>query len=253
MASDFPPIPLVLERKDLSGVHIVVGSECVHQVEFLQAVVGAIEVIVIEGVLTDQTIYARQETNTVVLYVEREQNLQLAEDTRRRVSVWSCGPVAANSAACHSLVRYAARILGREVAPELLHSVSAAVVSENGPTSPLGGLVWSALGLITKPPATAHWKQPWESPTAWVPPTVAPSYRLNTLHKDLTHYVYSLDGQRKHQEFPGLSPARFRWLEGLRLDSKKVDATLVILSAWRMAQDDGYIAALKISAIWACS
>jgi hypothetical protein len=74
--------------------------------------------------------------------------------------------------------------------------------------------------------------------------------RLNVLYRDLCSWALAMAEDKNGLTRLGVSPSRVKWLAQVRMNTTKVDAALVVLSAWRSKPDDGYAAALQIGRIF---
>ena len=252
--ANLAPVTIVLDKKDPGAGHVVVGADHPLQVLFLQEVLGGAEVIEVTK-LTDEVVLGRlSRPGAFVFVLVHERGLTLSADTRAAVRVWSAGPIKKDSAAVSALVRYAGGILGmEEIDKTTLRLVGNKVIQQCKEDGSPWGMIWAATWFLTdKDNGDETWKHPWETPWGWAnrPPMAA---RLHVLYRDLAAWVFAREDDRKGAEAIGVSPSRFQWLKGVKMDVRRVDAALVVLSGWRAHPDDGYAAALKVGAVFECT
>lgn len=250
--SDLPAVPLILDRKDPGTAHVVIGELQTH-VDFLrEALGGAVDVQAMDKIDDLTTLNRLGLPGKFIWVIPSEKALEVAQDVRVKLSIWSAKPIKKRTAAIRSLTRQAMTILGLvEIPRETLDAVGDAVIAQLGEDAPPQALIWAATWALTDPesPEGKNWKHPWEDAWAWnrKAPMAA---RLHVLYRDLAGWVFARDDNRSGAERLGIIPSRFQWLKTIHLDDRKVNRALVILSAWKTHPDDGFATALKIGAIF---
>lgn len=250
--SDLPAIPLVLDRKDPGGAHVVVGDLQTH-VDFLREALGGAEVTEMDKIDDLTTLARLGMPGKFIWVVPSEKALGIAQDVRVKLSIWAAKPIKKRTAAIRSLTRQAMAILGIvEMEKEALDALGDAVISQMGEDAPPQALIWAATWLLTDTEAVAegkNWKHPWEDPWGWnrKAPMAA---RLHVLYRDLAGWVFARDDNRAGAERLGIIPSRLQWLKTIHLDDQKVNRALVALSAWKSHPDDGFTTALIIGTIF---
>lgn len=255
MALDLPAVPLVLDRKEPGQGHIVIG-ELESHVNFLVEALGGAEILPRTSLTDLEALERLGRPGAFIIMLPQERSLTLAPDTRARLSVWAARPIKKRTAAIRVLCRQAVGILGlKDVEKERLDVLGDRVIEQVGEDTMPQAMIWAATWMLTDPEGitpsdTRAWKHPWEGAWGWVPSGVPLAARLHVLYRDLAGWVFARDDDRKGGERLGLSPSRFQWLKSVRLSDSKVNAALVVLSAWRSMPDDGYTTALKIGSIF---
>jgi len=247
-ASEYPPIIQLLARKSPKRHHILVGTEP-FQVKFAEQALG-LKCQAVEKV-DDATLL---DGEAHLLCVPTGDAVDLSPGTREKASFWHIGAIKKGSAGAAALVRHAAALVGASPDKAVVQLVADELAS--GGIGDLRAAIWEAAWLLLGPPPEERkrWLEPWESGVGWLGKGVDPGYRLNTLLKDLTAYVFTACGEADSLKKAGifLSPSKQRYLSGLRLDPAKVHATLRVISAWRAGRGDPWACALRVSAIWEC-
>jgi hypothetical protein len=244
---------MILERKDPGGAHVLLGDTPGHLL-FLTEVVPGIEITPVQRLDDLKVLDRLQRPGAFVFTLPTEKVLAIAADTRLKGSIWAARPVAKRSAAARVLVRQAQAILGGpELSKEVIDAVGDLVVDQCGEDGPPQGMIWAATWALTdpEPPSATQdkWRHPWEGAWAWAAP-VPMAARLNVMYRDLTTWVFAMAEDKKGLDRLGVSPSRVKWLERVRMPVSKVDAALVLLSAWRAKPDDGYATALQVGRIF---
>ena len=250
--TDFPAIPLALEKSTLGIGHVVIGHLQYH-IEFLETVVGGDVEVANKDRVDDLSVTTRLSTDRPFIWViPSETSYDLARDTRAKVQTWEAKPVQKRSSSIRALVRYAASTNGLgELDKERLNSVCDRVVDTCGEDGMPEAMIWATIGLLYEafdPLQDAkNWKHPWETPWGWGKKVPLP-LRLNVLYRDLAGWVFAKDDNKKGAERLGVTPSKFRWLQTLQLDAGRVERALLVLSSWRGRQDaeEGYRVALRV-------
>lgn len=249
----YPAVPLALERKRVTTVDIVLGGEHYpSHVDFLRETLG--KRVEPRESLTDSEVLDLTQRDPMILTLP-ERSFSLAEDTLRRVNVWSVGPIKKHSAALRVLVRHAGTMLGlKDVQETLLDSYGDLVLTQTSEEAPPAAILWAATWVMSDlkaaPAGETLWKHPWDHPWNWAVPKVPLARRLWTLYRDLGAWTFAREDNRTGAEMFGCSPSKYRYLQSLRLDPHRVDEALQVLSAWRTRQETPHIVALKIGAIF---
>lgn len=244
--SEFPPITILLSRKNHKAFNILVGDDP-FQVRFAERVFNlpclTVETITDPDILTGKPCLLRVTTGRVV---------DLSDGVKEKVSIWSIGPMKRGSSGASAIVRYAADLIGKELDRTVIKRIADALTQEGIEDIPIA--IWTAVGLLSGPTPGEYvrWLEPWESHRSWLRPEVDPGYRLNTLFRDLSAYAFISAGEEESLKKAGLflSPSKLKYLSNLKLDLVRVHNTLRELSQWRMKHPDPYPCVLKISAIW---
>lgn len=255
--SDFPAVPLILDRKAPGHVQIVVGElRC--QIDFLAALMGPQVHEIPTDKLTDAPVLEALQGQVPVLFVlAKGGGLSLAADTRAKVGVWKAAPLEPRTAAVRTLVRQAMTLVElKDLASERIDAVGDAILLNLGEAALPQALIWEAAWLLTDPaPGTAPtvWVHPWEDALGWVKCDAPLKARLHGLHKDLCAYVFAIDNDWKCASALGISPSKFAWLKTLRLNLLQVEQAILVLSRWRTRSDNEQAlqVALQISQIFA--
>lgn len=249
----YPAVPLVLERKRQTTVDIVLGGEHYpSHVDFLrEALKKPVEAR--ESLTDSEALDLSQGEPRILTLPERA--LALAEDTLRRVSVWSVGPTRKHSASLRVLVRHAGTMLGlKDLQETLLDSYGDMVLNQIGEEAPPSSILWAAIWVLSDlkaaPAGETLWKHPWDHPWNWAAPRVSLTQRLWVLYRDLGAWTFAREDNHTGAEMFGCSPSKYRYLQSLHLEPRKVDEALQVLSAWRTRQEAPYVAALKIGTIF---
>lgn len=255
MALELPAVPLVLDRKDPGQGHVVIGDLESH-VAFLVEALGGAEVLPVDKLEDLQVLSRLGQPGAFIYTFPHERGLGIASDTRMKLGVWGAKPIKKHSAAIRTLCRQALTILSiSEIEKEKLDILGDRVLEQTGEEAPPDAMIWAACWLLTDPDGivandTRNWKHPWEHPWNWVPAGVPLAIRLHVLYRDLAGWVFARDDDRRGAERIGVTPSKFQWLKGVRLNDAKVNRAIRVLSAWRAMPDDGYSTALKVSAIF---
>lgn len=244
--SEFPPITLLLSRKNHKAFNILVGDDP-FQVRFAERVFNlpclTVETITDSDILTGKPCLLRVTTGRVV---------DLSDGVKEKVSIWSIGPMKRGSAGASAIVRYAADLMGKELDRTVIQKIADAITQEGIEDIPIA--IWNAVGILSGPTPGEYvrWLEPWESHRSWLRPEVDPGYRLHTLFKSLSAYAFIVNGEENSLKIAGIfiSPSKIKYLKNLKLDLSKVYNTLRELSSWKIYRQDPYICAIRISAIW---
>ena len=257
--SEFPAVPLVLDRKAAVKVHLVVGPQRA-QVNFLGEVIGLghdVQFRDVTSIDDSQVLEALQTKDLVVFHLPGQGRIDIAQDTRNKIGIWSAQPIRRRTAGVRVLVRQAAGFLGMKgLDPERLDVVGDAITDTPGENATPEALIWEAawhLTDLTSGEPGAAWIHPWADPWAWGRGSFPMSMRLQVLYKDLAGYVFAKDDDWKCAQTLGITPSRFAWLKSLHLSPKKVEAAFILLSAWRTWSDpkEAPRVALQIGAVFA--
>ena len=256
--SDFPAVPLILDRKTPGHVHIVAGDLRCH-IDFLAEIVGKgaeVRRVQVNRLEDAPVVEALQAPEPIIFMLDKASTLSIAADTRARVGVWTAAPLKRRTAGVRILVRHAMLLMElKDLESERVDQVGDTILDNLGDDALPQALIWEAAWLLTDPApgqAPATWPHPWEHPWNWARGDFPMSMRLQVLYKDLAAYVFSLDNDWKCAQTLGISPSRFAWLKTLRLDVRKVEKAILVLSRWRTKPDKGTAvqAALEISSIF---
>ena len=255
--SDFPAVPLILDRKAPGHVQVVLGT-LRGQIDFLKELLGrGVREVALEQLTDAPVLEALQGTQPTLFVLPRASGLSLAADTRAKVGVWTAAPLKPRTAAIRTLVRQAIVLVeAKELAPERIDVISDAILTSLGEDALPQALIWEAAWHLTDGDpgvAPSAWVHPWEDHLAWATCSAPLPVRLHSLHKDLCGYVFALDNDWKCAGALGLSPSKFAWLKTLRLNLGKVEAAIRVLSRWRTRSEDAEAlqVALQISQIFA--
>ncbi len=244
--SEYPPITALLSRKAPKPFNILVGNDP-HQVKFAEQVLG-VKHCIVEKVTDDDLLTGKP----CLLCITTGRVVDISEGVREKTSFWSIGPMRKGSAGAMAIVRHAATALDKAPDKDAMQRAADRLASEG--IEDIQIAIWKALWLLLGPPLEENkrWLEPWESYTGWLRPDVDPSYRLNTLFRDLSAYVFAISGEEESLKKANLSlsPSKVKYLSGLKLSQERVYHTLQELSSWRVRHGDPYPCALKISAIW---
>jgi hypothetical protein len=187
--------------------------------------------------------------------VDNAPQVELSPNLRANTGIWSAHSIEEGSAAAGALVRYAATEILGENKPDHTRVTRVAHELTREEVYDVRGAIWTAVGfLLEDMPEKKRWPEPWDNTTAWLPPGVDISYRLNSLYHTLVAYVFSKDkDQPETVKKLGIKPSRLVVYRTMSLDLGKVYASIQELSRWRNLKYSSYIAAIKLSAIWAKS
>ena len=255
MAAEFPAVPLVLDLKDPGRAHVVVGDSRA-QVDFLREFLGGLAVAVEDiKTLDDLGLMHRLGIpGPFILVVPADRHVALASDVRKRVHIWSARPIKKHTAAIRALVKEGVRVLAvAEPDKELLDNICDRVIEQCGEDAPPSAMIWAATWILSEtetPIGSGAWTNPWSDPWAWAKVDVLPQ-RLYVLYRDLVSWVYARVDDKAGIERMGCTPSKVKWLKTLILEEAKVDAALVLLSAWRATTGGDYQVALKIGRVFA--
>ena len=245
--SEYPPVTQLLLRKSPKPYNILVG-EVQFQIRFAEQILGLkcrnMESVTDADLLTGEPCLLSVTTTRVV---------DISEGTKNKTATWSIGPIGKGSAAALAIVRHAASVVKGGVPDKDVLQAVADELTKDG-VDDIRVAIWRAVNLLLGPvpERSARWLEPWESCTGWLRPDIEPSYRLNTLFKDLSAYVFLSNEEEGSLRKAGInvSPSKAKYLSSLKLPAHRVHDTLVELSSWRMRQDDPLLCAIKISALW---
>lgn len=246
--SEFLPVPGILLQKTHKRFNVLVGDDPV-QVRFAEFLLNtpAVE----QESLKDEN-FLGQEGN-LLYHIRHIRHLDVSDNVKPKIGIWSLNPIVRGSAAASSLVRFAAQLQGGEFSKERLKEVADEITKEE--SNDLRATLWRAVWLLTDPHPEPFkpWPAPWETTTGWLPKGVDPSYRLHSLYRDIVAYTFTRnpeweEGVRKAGV--NLSPSKLKVVKGWKLDARKVHDTYYELCRWRCQRYDAYVAALKITNIW---
>ena len=255
--SNYPAVPLILDRKVIHAVNTIIGGGVSFHASFLQEMLGGPDVEV-EELSKFGDIEAMERIalgHPVIVVVPNVAALSLADNTKRLIGIWSSEPIRKRTAAIRALSRRAMLMLGiLEINEAQLDLIGDQVITQLGEEAPPQAMLWAATWMLTDPNeivlSEKLWKHPWDSTWGWAPPGVSIITRLNTLYRDLGAWVFARDDNKKGAEMMGCGPSKFQYLKDVRMDPVKVDKALVALSTWNIRKDSGYSTALKIGAIF---
>lgn len=253
--TDFPQTPFLLFAKERKKHNILVGQDP-GQVLFMEIATGvqASQVLVV----ADEDILGKEES--LLFQVDNLRNIHLSPAVKANVGIWSLSPLVKGSAGVTKLIKHGMSLLRIErLQKGAIDQANDMLVdmfpSEGGPPHirDVRAGICAALWVLTddipteKPP---FWKQPWEAPYDWMTRGVDPIYRLNSLYREAVSWIYAYKGDLESCRMFGVSPAKRMRLSRLKLDIDKMDATVCLLSAWKLERTDPLVVALKISQIW---
>lgn len=254
--SDFPAVPLILERKSPGHVHVVLGGLQGHINFLAEAIAGEAPVrfVSLESLHDAPVIEALQGTEPTIFVLARPQGLSLASDIRAKVGVWVAQPLKRRTAGLRVLVRYGVALAGvKPLEAERVDFLGDATLDALGDDALPSSVIWEAAYRSLDPTsgaAPATWIHPWEDPWAWTRGDFPLPMRLQVLYKDLVGYVFALDNDWKCAQGLGITPARFAWLKTLRLNTRKVDAAIRVISPWRTQPDPAKAARIALQVGW---
>lgn len=245
--SEYPPITQLLLRKSPKPFNFLIGTDP-FQTRFAEQVLG-IKCRMADKV-TDEDLLTGE---PCLLSITTDRVVDISTGVRDKSSFWSIGPMKRGSAGAMAIVKHAASALGTP-APDkdALQRVADKLATDG--IEDIRVAIWRALWLLLGPPVEEHrrWLEPWENYLGWLRPDVEPSYRLNTLFKDLGAYAFIMSGEEESLRKAGLgiSPSKIKYLAGLKLNPGKVYDSLREISAWRLEHGDPYPCVMKVAAIW---
>ena len=266
-----PSTPLLLEKPNPKQCNILVGDDPA-QIRFAEQYLSHLLFCVEDceevnhyklrctdcETVGDEMVLGKTEPS--LLRVDREREIDLSSKVRADVGVWALAPITKGSDGANAIVRFAASILELERPKrEVVEKFGEAMVkmmstlSVHKEIEDIVSAIWAATWLLTgpEPPPFKPWPRPWNNYLAWFPRGTNPSYRLNSLYKELVVYVFAREGDeyaaRKIGKF---KPREFNKLKTLRLPIQQVFDSIAELSRWRMHKSDPYICALKVAKIW---
>jgi hypothetical protein len=177
----------------------------------------------------------------------------LSEAVKTATAFWSLGPITRGSAGATAIVRHAASILAvEEPERDVLRRLADRLAGDG--IDDIRIAVWKAVWLLLGPipEAYSRWPEPWEDYKGWLRNGIDPSYRLNTLLRDLAAYAFILSNEEESLRKAGLSlsPSRLKHLKGLTLEPRKVYDTVSEISAWKVRKYDPYECAFRVATIW---
>ncbi len=257
--ADHPAAALILDRKDPGPWHVVLGEFGSHAA-FVAHQLKA-ELIELDRLddLGLADLKLKHGKTPFVVYLERETACTLGSDAK--MSYWASKPIKKRSSSIRALVRAAVQVLGRMEDPEqpVLDGVGDRLVDLLGEGAAPEAYLWGAVWDLTDPKlgdmVSSTWVSVWEKPWAWTAGSKVPlARRLHGLYRDLVGWVFVRADDMVAAKAFGLSPSKVAWLKTLRLDTVKVDQSIMVLSAWRGTQggpEADYRAGMKLSAIWA--
>ena len=246
-SSEYPPVTLLLLRKTPKKYNILVGDDPA-QVRFAEQVLG-MSCQLVEKV-DDMVLLSG---GPCLLHIATPKAADLSEAVRVATAFWSLGPMTRGSAGATALVRHAASLLAMEE-PErgALRRLADRLAGDG--IDDIRVAVWKAVWLLLGPVPEAYsrWPEPWEDYKGWLRKDIDPSYRLNTLLRDLAAYAFILSDEEESLRKAGLSlsPSRLKHLKGLTLDPRKVYDTVSEISAWKARKYDPYECAFRVATIW---
>jgi hypothetical protein len=234
--SDLPPTPHILLKKTTQQNHIVVGDDRA-QIRFLEQRLGS-PARTVERVTDDML----AGFTGLLFHVPMKHKIDISPEIRSRTGIWSADPIVKGSAAINTLVKFAATFLPGGDKP-LKRDVVDRVGDEltKGKIEDIRGVIWKAVWILSDGLGQKElWKDPWESPTAWLTLDMNVDQRLHSLYRKLVGYAsLVVHGEDAAANFKQLS-----------LDPAKVYRSIELLSRWRQGRMPAYICALQITTIW---
>ena len=244
---DIPPVTFLLNRKERKRYNVLIGEDA-FQVAFAEQALG--EECARPARIDDETLLAE---GMGLACVASTRMVDLSEGLGKKTSLWRIGPIAKGSPGALAIAKYAASALG--IAPENKDALqgaadSLAVEGIGDMRCAIWKAAWFLLGPVPLPPG--KWLSPWEDARAWLDADTDPSYRLNSLYRDLVAYAFLVSGEGESlgKLDISMSPSKLRYLRSLRLDFRKAYLTVMELSSWRAKKSSPYVCALKISLLW---
>jgi hypothetical protein len=244
VASGYPPVSFCLAKKNLPHINIVIGDDPA-QVSWLEQRLQ-VSATPIEKV-TDASVLGK---SNLLLKVYMDKQVDLSDQVRDSVGIWSAQPLVKGSAGLTAAIKYAANLLQiKELPKDYVSLVAYRLGKKDHPS--LISLVWKIAGLLMGDIQMGErWAYPWDDRRKWMPNDVEPAHRLHALYWDLVAYSYIKSGQPDMAKRMGTSPSKIKFLASLKLPRTKVASTVEALSKWRLAKTDALQTALIISSIW---
>lgn len=245
-ATDYPQTPFLLSEKKIPLHNILVGEDPV-QVRFAELFLG-VKSQVVENV-RDYDLLGKEERQ--LLQVNYSSDVDLSPMVQKKTGIWSLAPLDEKCPGLNEIVRHAAKIMGVKPGKTFLNQVVRELTRSQLDDIRAG--IWKAAYSLVgeEPKGYEDWPMPWAQPMTWFPAGEEPTYRLNSLYRDLVGYVFAKEDDVQAARKFGISQRRFGKLKEWALDINKVEKAINELSRWRNQKYDPYICALKISAIWA--
>jgi hypothetical protein len=244
--SDFLPTPCFLAQKSLRKVNILIGyspAQVRFVTQYLDQPCEPKEQIHDEDVIGKEALYQ----------VSSASHIDLSPNVREKAGLWTLDTITEGSAGAHAIVKYAAKILGKDKISREQVSLASKVLMRDD-VDDVRATIWRAVWLLSgkELTPTVWWKEPWEDPSGWLPEGEDPVYRLNTLYRTLIAYTFIRRGEEDVLRKMGMSMAPFKVkkLKELKLDINKVEQSFYELSQWRSKRADPYVCALKLRNIW---
>lgn len=245
--SEFPQTPFLLSQKSIPKTNILVGYDPA-QVRFVEQLLN--RTAEHKDKVGDEDVIGKDS----LLLVDSSRNLDLSPQVKEKVGIWSLDPLHNGPAGVNALLRFSAQLLGLDKPDKTQVQLAADLLTKEDVGDVRAAIwksVWILAGKELEP--IKFWKDPWETPTGWLPSDTDPAYRLNTLYWHLFGFTFTIRDEEQAIRKSGapLTPARIKKLKALKLDFHKVEATYRELSQWRIQKYDPYVCALKIRNIWA--
>jgi hypothetical protein len=240
---EFPPATGLLLKKPPVRHNILVGNDAV-QTRFAEQTLG-VECKVVDRVKDEDVLVPEPTLHQVLM----SSSIDLSPELRSKAGIWSLSPVLPGSAAATSIVKAAAEIL--EVKLELAKRNRACEILTKEVINDVRAALWNAVYIVAGdiPEKEPFWKDPWASDN-WIPNGTDPTYRLNTLYRELIGYIYVYDNDESSARRFGISPAKIKRLKALNLNLDRVYESILELSKWKAKHYNPYFCALKIATIW---
>lgn len=245
-ATLYPTTPLLLGQKIYRRHNVLVGDDPA-QVRFAEQI---LEVAAKHtDVLHDEDILGKEQS--LLFQVDSPRCLELSPNTKDSIGVWSLEAIEKGSAGANALVRYAATLMDVPADKVLVQRIADKLLEDDN-MEDLRAALWYAAWLLTgpRPEEENRWPDPWTDSKGWIPTSVDPGYRLNSLYRFLVGYVFAKEDDQDAARKFGMSIARFKAMQRLSLDLGKVDRSIRELSRWRILKYNPLVCALKITNIW---
>jgi len=259
-----PMVPQMLDTYPTTKkVNVLIGDSAA-QIRFAERYLSEVHqsdvTCKLVPILNDEMV---QGADVALLYrVDRLRHLELSSGVKSKIGIWSLDPIERGSSGANAIIRFAAKLLDKEKMPTAtIESYGNEMVKEqsrlsySGEVEDVFAAIWTAMYLLLGPePAPFKpWARPWDNHLTWMPKDVDPSYRLNTLYRELVIHVFAREGDEyAARKFASgrFKPKEFKHLKNLKLPISKVRDSIHILGTWQKEKTDPYICALKIAKIW---
>jgi hypothetical protein len=263
VVGEYPTTPLLLDRTPKKH-NVLIGNDST-QIRFAEQYLSMAHGILPPGikheavpVVNDEMLEAAEPK---LYLVERSNLIDVSPQEKAKIGIWSLDLIERDSKGINAIVRYAAKLLGKEKLPkDVVARVGLELVKESDHgkrylLTDIRAAVWQAVWLLTGPDTKQpSWLRPWENWQMWMPRGGDPRYRLNALYRELVMWVFAQSGDDKgfRKTGGGWDAKRFSKLAQLQLPKDKVYDTLLELSAWRKSGNeiDPFVCVIRISKIW---